>query len=361
VTRSKDERRGRHARADAELGRALELLDRRRAPFADLLARIVGETLARFPPVDALPVLEIGAGAGQLAEWLPPALAARTVHTDPSQPALRRLRAKLPAAVTRVAKAHRLPFSAGACGAVLGLCVFDALPDDKAAVAEMARVLAPGGRFVHFLDMATLLEAPFAKLAASGLVPIPNVLGDPADSEWPLDILLLDRAWLAGLLDFAERTGHPLAATFGPSFAPHFAPKVDADAVTRAFKEIASSGENRHALMATLVSATRLALAAGRPSPKPLPFHSGKYLKSVLDTAFAAHGAFEVERSEIVTASARRPSTPEAAGVRYRSLCLGHERVSDTLPTRLLTAGPPPADGEMLVEVGVFVFVARRR
>ena len=67
--------------------------------------------------------------------------------------------------------------------------------------------------------MATLLDAPFRKLAAAGMVPIPNVFGDPGDEEWPLDIYLVKREWLAGLLDFAVRTGHPLAAAFGPFFA----------------------------------------------------------------------------------------------------------------------------------------------
>ena len=219
-------------------------------------------------------------------------------------------------------------------------------------------MLAPGGRFVHFLDMATLLEAPFAKLAASGLIPIPNVLGDPADSEWPLDILLLDRGWLAGLLEFANRAAHPLAAGFRATFALHSAERFDAEQATRAFQAIASSGEQRHALMTSFVSACRLAAAEGYPARPPLPFHSGKYFKSVLDTAFAGSGAFEIELSEVVARSAGQPSTK--AGVRYRSLCLGHERVLDALPTRLLTASPAVPPGETLVEAGAFVFVARR-
>jgi SAM-dependent methyltransferase len=363
VKEGKNRRRGRRALADAELGRALDLLEQRRAPYAELLAEIVADTLARFPPLDGQPVVEIGAGSGQLRAWLPPALAGRTIHTDPSRPALHALRARDPAAITRVAKANKLPFSDRACGAVVGLCVFDAVGNEKATVAEIARVLAPGGRFVHFLDMATLLEAPFARLATSGLVPIPNVLGDPGDSEWPLDIVLIERSWLAGLLDFTRSIGHPLAATFGPYFALHLAGRVDVDEAAKVFKQIASSGEGRHALMSALVSASRLALDAGHPAPKILPFHSGQYAKSVLDTSFTESGAFEIELSDIVARSLWKPSA-EAGGVRYRSLCVGHQRILDALPGRLLTsAARAPNEGLLdgtLVEAGVFVFVARR-
>jgi hypothetical protein len=240
---------------------------------------------------------------------------------------------------------------------VVGLCVLDAIADGDAAAAEIARLLPPGGRFWHFLDMATLLEAPFAKLHASNLVPIPNVLGDPAEHEWPLDILLLDRDWLAGLLDFSAGIDHPLASAFRPSFAPFLGERFDADAAAKIFSSIASNGERRHALMSAFVSASRQAIARGYPARKPLPFHSGKYLKSVLDSGFGGD-AFEIELSEIVTRAAGRPAADE---IRYRSLCLGHERVMTERPARLLAGATAASGGDLLVEVGVFAFVARRR
>ncbi len=339
---------------------ALALLERRRAPYAGLLAAIVADTLDRSPPLPHLPVVELGAGAGQLRAWLPAALAARIVHTDVAPEALRALRARAPDADMRVAAAEKLPFEAAACAAVVGLCVFDALADERKAVAEAARVLAPGGRFVHFLDMATLLESPFRKLAASGLVPIPNVLGDPGDHEWPLDILLLQRDWLAGLIDFARGQGHPLIRRFGRSFEILLAAPFDPIVAARAFQQIGASGADRRALARELVSAAQLAAAGGYPPLAPVPFHSGKYLRSLLETTFAENAGFEVERSEIVARSALAPAEP---GVAYRSLCLGHERVFDALPHRLLAPPPAPAraPGEMLVEAAMFVFVARRR
>jgi SAM-dependent methyltransferase len=339
---------------------SLELLERRRAPYAGPLAAIVGDLLARFPPPNGRPVLEIGAGSGQLLGWLPPALRARMIHSEPAAGAARALRARAGDADVVRALAETLPIGPGRCAAVLALCVFDAVNDAPAAAAEIARVLAPGGRFVHLLDMATLLEQPFAKLAGSGLVPIPNVFGDPGDHEWPLDIVLLERAWLEGLLRFAAHVAHPFAATFAPLFAPFLAAPFDVAGAAAAFKAIAGSGERRRTLATLLTSASRLSVAQGHRAVEPLPFHSGRYLQSLLQTTFTAAG-FTIELSEIVARAIRRPSANGETAVQYRSLCVGHERLERDLPRRLLAAvREPPADGDILVEAGVFAFVARR-
>jgi ubiquinone/menaquinone biosynthesis C-methylase UbiE len=352
--------------ADTELLGALALLQQRRQPYAELLAGIVLETIERFPPASGKLVAEIGSGSGQLRDWVSPDLRGRMVHTDPSESALKSLRQRAPDAKTRPSPAERLPFGDGSCAAVLGLCVFDAIQDQAAVVAEVARVLTPGGRFVHFMDMATLLEAPFEKLAASGLVPIPNVFGDPADHEWPLDIVLVQRDWLRGLLDFAARNAHPLVAGFGGYFGAFLADPFDVQAATSIFKSIASNGEMRRALVTFLESTGRLSFQQGYPAIEPLPFHSGRYLQSVLDTAFKNNDAFRIELSQIVTKSRWLPREG-ASTVSYRSLCLGHQRIMNEHPRRLLTdsaqerisrEGPPP--DETLIEAGVFVFVAQR-
>ena len=123
---------------------SLDLLERRRAPYAGPLAAIAGDLLARFPPAGDRPVLEIGAGAGQLRGWLPPPLRARVVHSEPSDAAARALRARDANATVVRAAAEALPFAARSCGAVLGLCVFDAVADMQATAAEIARVLRAG-------------------------------------------------------------------------------------------------------------------------------------------------------------------------------------------------------------------------
>lgn len=351
---------------------ALELLRQRREPYAALLAQIVADICDRFPPLPEGPIVEIGAGTGQLRAWMPPPLRERMVHTDPSEPALRALRDRVPQARVRVAPADRLPFDDGTVAAVVGLCVFDALPDEAAAVAELRRVLRPGGRFLHFMDMATLLEAPFSKLAASSLVPIPNVFGDPGDHEWPLDIVLVKRDWLEGLLRFATELGHAAPTELGGYFQAFCAAPFATEIATSAFKAVASSGPARRLLLSFLETASRVTFSRGFPPIEPLPFHSARYLQSVMEAAFRSTDDFRIELDEIVTRSGWRVTSPGGgapprASPRYQSLCLGHQRLLETLPSRLLGEAArqlwrdrtePTAD--TLAEVGAFVFVTRR-
>ena len=366
------QRRDRKAQRDDALLAALELLAQRRAPYARLLSAIAGDTLTRFLPGAGAggaprPIVEIGAGVGQLRSWLPPAVTGRAIHTDPAPRALQRLRKRADGTVViAAAQAQALPFADGACDGVIGLCVFDAIHAagaEAAAVAEIARVLPAGGRFVHLLDMATLLDAPFAKLSAGGLVPIPNVFSDPAEHEWPLDVLLLRRDWLIGLLDLAARARHPLAADFAAFFQPFVAPTFAAGVAVERFQALAGSGQRRLALSSEIASACRLAVQQGYPTLAPLPFHSGRYLASLLETSFREHGAFRVEESRIVARSAWGPSSAAGDSVRYRSLALGHERVLRELPARLLDEAAragSPAGPATLTEAAVYVFVATK-
>ncbi len=56
-------------------------------------------------------------------------------------------------------RAETLPFCDGAFDAVVACLVFEHLPDHCGPLAEVARVLAPGGRFVFFLNHP-LFQAP---------------------------------------------------------------------------------------------------------------------------------------------------------------------------------------------------------
>jgi SAM-dependent methyltransferase len=95
-------------------------------------------------------LLEIGVGTGRLA--LP--LAARGLEVtgvDLSQRMMERLFAKrgsLPVEVAR-ADATRLPFAPANFDAVLGVHVFHLIPRWRDVLREMARVLRPGGVFLH--------------------------------------------------------------------------------------------------------------------------------------------------------------------------------------------------------------------
>ena len=92
-------------------------------------------------------VLELGCGAGTYVRLLAKA-GHRVVGLDYSRPSLGRALAADPAGAGRylAAEAYALPFAAGAFDAVLCIGVLQALAQPERALAEMARVLAPGGR-----------------------------------------------------------------------------------------------------------------------------------------------------------------------------------------------------------------------
>ncbi|MGI9100466.1 MAG: class I SAM-dependent methyltransferase [Solirubrobacteraceae bacterium] len=99
-------------------------------------------------------VLELGAGTGLNLAHYPPGLE-QLVLTEPEEPMLRRLRERAaahhPPATVVAAPAERLPFadaSFDTVSATLTLCTVD---DLAAALREVRRVLAPGGRLL-FLE-----------------------------------------------------------------------------------------------------------------------------------------------------------------------------------------------------------------
>jgi SAM-dependent methyltransferase len=104
-------------------------------------------------------VLDVGTGEGQVARLAASLGAARVVGVDPT-------RAQVDAAVRRGggpayarAGAAALPLRSDAFDAVVACLVFEHIDDVDAAIAEVARVLAPGGRFLFFLNHP-LLQTP---------------------------------------------------------------------------------------------------------------------------------------------------------------------------------------------------------
>jgi SAM-dependent methyltransferase len=112
------------------------LADKRR----ELLAQASGATL------------ELGAGTGlNLAHY--PAAVERLVLTEPDPHMAKRLRAQLAeegrtGAEVVEAGAEALPFADGEFDTVVATLVFCTIPDPRAALEEVARVLKPGGRML---------------------------------------------------------------------------------------------------------------------------------------------------------------------------------------------------------------------
>jgi SAM-dependent methyltransferase len=103
-------------------------------------------------------VLDVGTGEGQLARRAAD-LGLRVTGIDPTPSQVRVARERGGGPVYARASATHLPFPDGSFDAVVACLVFEHLIDPVAPIAEVARVLEPGGQFLFFLNHP-LLQAP---------------------------------------------------------------------------------------------------------------------------------------------------------------------------------------------------------
>jgi ubiquinone/menaquinone biosynthesis C-methylase UbiE len=335
----------------------LEPLRLVRAPYADCQREVVKQVHDRYL-VTQDTIVELGAGLGQLREWLPEARIGRWLHTDPDAAALHEHQARFPAAAIGRCASDRISLPDGSVARVVGLCVFDLLPDLTAALREIRRVLAPGGLVVHLLDMAPALEALFDEFAAKGLLALPNLFSDPSSQSFPEDLLVTELAPFARLLHRLAGMNHPLPHVFGHYFRAFGEKPFDAAGTVRIYDAFSRTAEMRDLLKPMLTSAYAAGQRLGFPPAQGVRVSSARHFSERLART-AGNAGFTIVENTVRAAFTHGARDPD--GSRYQSLALGHERRLDVVPAELLCqSARMPHEGETLLEAAMHVFVARR-
>ena len=129
-------------------------------------------------------VLDIGCGEGQVSRLAAGGGAASVVGVDPTwlQLVVARERGGGPSYAR--AGAAALPFADASFDAVVACLVFEHIREVDAAITEVGRVLAPGGRFLFFLNHP-LLQTP-----GSGW--IDDQILDPPEQYWRIGPYLVE-------------------------------------------------------------------------------------------------------------------------------------------------------------------------
>lgn len=134
-------------------------------------------------------VLDVGCGDGQIGRALVRAHGTRVIGVDPTwnQVVVAKERSdRDPTLAVHVARAEaaRLPFVDESFDAVVACLVFEHITDVDSAIAEVSRVLRPGGRFAFFLNHP-LLQTP-----GSGW--IDDQILDPPEQYWRIGDYLVE-------------------------------------------------------------------------------------------------------------------------------------------------------------------------
>ena len=130
-----------------------------------------GRLVRRLGPAPDAMVLEVGPGPGWFSRELAAAVPRgrlQLLDVQPEMLAQARARAASPVVDTTVGDACALPFEDATFDAVVATAVLGETPDPERAVAEVARVLRPGGRFVVLETRTDPDFVPHARLQQLG-------------------------------------------------------------------------------------------------------------------------------------------------------------------------------------------------
>ncbi len=122
-------------------------------------------------------VVDVGTGEGQVARLAVRLGAEVVAGVDPTRAQLRAAAERAGGPLYLRASAEHLPFADASFDAAVACLVFEHLPDHVPPISEIARVLAPGGKFVFLLNHP-LLQAP--------------------NSGWVIDHVLEEEYWRVG-------------------------------------------------------------------------------------------------------------------------------------------------------------------
>lgn len=381
---------------------ALQSLAEKRRAFAPLLTQIVAGVLhAHGPDAGAAATgsrpqvhrrerkwIEVGSGLGQLRSLLPPDVLDWMTHTELSKSLTRGFIERYPEARVLAADVRRLPFDSEGVDAVLGLCAFDSFPAPAKSAQEIARILRPGGRFIHFLDAATNVEPILVELLESGRLPLPNFIADAALLE-PALLELGELSHLCGpyhdllsvpvenfelVTAMLVRAGHPMARILEAYSAPFLKRPFNALLAARAFVALTSDLRNSRPMnqaLTSLVSTLRRP-----PYSQYIPFellaHSSlAHFESSLKGYFGADFGFVPRLSAVVYARAFEPSRGEPLRAHVRRVGIVQNSVSWPAPVGVparhlkldlpnLEVPDPTPDTHILREAAVYAFVAER-
>jgi SAM-dependent methyltransferase len=129
-------------------------------------------------------VLDVGCGEGQVARLALAGGTTTAVGVDPTWTQLTVAAARAGGPSYARAGAAALPFAAASFDAAVACLVFEHIADVDAAIAEVARVLVPGGRFLF------LLNHPLLQTPNSGW--IDDQVLDPPEQYWRIGPYLVE-------------------------------------------------------------------------------------------------------------------------------------------------------------------------